>query len=119
MMISRDYLVQEFVHLVGNYYPEAGKVLDFCYVKVLECYLERSGRQFYYLGIYYPQERRRELQAQQQAFKDIAENMGLIEVVSINATRLVRDPMSKLKKDNPKFWLELYWIATQHHFLTH
>ena len=111
MMISRDYLVHEFVHLVQKYYPETQVFLNQCHVKILECYLERSGRQFYYLGIYYPQEIHAQLLAHQEAFKDIAENMGLIEVVCINATRLVRDPLSKLKQDNPRFWLELQWIA--------
>lgn len=111
MMISRDYLVHEFVHLVRKYYPETEVFLNQCHVKILECYLERSGRQFYYLGIYYPQEVHSQLSAHQDAFKDIAENMGLIEVVCINATRLVRDPLSKLKQENPRFWLELQWIA--------
>ncbi|NEP44342.1 MAG: hypothetical protein F6K35_36015 [Okeania sp. SIO2H7] len=33
----------------------------------------------------------------------------------INASRLIRDPMSRLKQDNPRLWLELYWIASGPH----
>ncbi|MGF1491408.1 MAG: hypothetical protein ACFBSC_02920 [Microcoleaceae cyanobacterium] len=111
-MISPDYLTQEFILIVKNSCPKAEAILNCCHIKVLECYLKRSGRQLHYLGIYYPEEIRHELISYQNEFKEIAEQMGLIEVVCINATRLVRDPMSRLKHDNPRFWLELHWIAS-------
>lgn len=114
MAIGRDILAREFVQLVQNYHPGAGKLLDFCYVKVLDCYIKRLGKNLSYLGVYYPEELRTAIQMQQDAFQEIAENMGLLEVVCINATRLVRDPKSRLKQENPRFWLELYWIATHH-----
>lgn len=110
-MISRENLTQEFLKVVKNYYPEVGKILDCCYVKILECYIERSGRRFYYIGIYYPERITAEIQANRDVFKEIAENMGLVEAVCINATPLVRDPMSQLKQENPHLWLELYWVA--------
>ncbi len=112
-MLSREYLTQEFLHLIQKIYPEAGIILSFCYVKILECYIERSKKKFYYIGIYYPDNLQFKIKEYHQAFKDIAENIGLVEVVCISATRIVRDPSSRLKQDNPRLWLELHWIVTQ------
>lgn len=110
-MLSRDYLTQEFIHLIQTYHPNAGIILNDCYVKILECYVERSKKQFYYLGIYYPDYLQFVIQENHDTFKDIAENIGLVEVVCINATRIVRDPVSRLKQDNPRLWLELHWVV--------
>lgn len=114
MMLNREEITEEFVTLVSTYYPRIRRIIDQCYVKLLECTIERSGKHFYYIGIYYPEGLIDTLRLEQDALKEIAENMGLIEVVYINATRLVRDPLSKIKKENPRLWLELYWVATQH-----
>jgi len=115
MMLSNENLTLEFLDIVDRFYPSAGPVLRCCYVKILECYLERLGKRCYYLGIYYPEWLRDKLEAHNDAFKDIAENLGLVQVVFINASRLIRDPMSRLKRDNPRLWLELYWIASGPH----
>lgn len=115
-MIKPEYLAQEYVSLVKNYYPMTGELLEYCYVKILECYLERSGKRFYYVGVYYPEGMLAVIQEQQNVLKDIAENMGLVAVVCINATRLVRDPVSNLKQENPRLWLELYWVAAHRHW---
>lgn len=114
MAIGRDILAREFVELVEKYHPRASQVLDFCYVKVIDCYINRLGKNLSYLGVYYPDGLRNAVQKHEPAFQEIAENMGLVQVVFINATRLVRDPKSRIKQDNPGFWLELYWIATHH-----
>jgi hypothetical protein len=50
------------------------------------------------------------MQVQRYALREIAENMGLVEVVCINATRLLRAPMSNLKDADPRFWLELHLL---------
>jgi hypothetical protein len=52
------------------------------------------------------------VQAQKEILREIADNMGLVQVVCINAKPILRDPMSKLKKTNPRLWLELQWVAT-------
>lgn len=44
-------------------------------------------------------------------FREIAENMGLMQVVFMNATRLLRDPKSRLKQADPRLWLELHFVA--------
>ena len=114
-MLSREYLTQEFVQLIQKFYPEAGMILSYCYVKILECYIERSQKKFYYIGIYYPDELQFKIKEYHKALKEIAENIGLVEVVYISATRIIRDPASKFKQDNPRLWLELHWIVTQNH----
>lgn len=113
MMISRESLEKEFVNLVSQYYPKAGEVIEQCYVKIIACYLRRLQKRIYYLAIYYPKGSAQEVLAQQDVFKEIAESMGLTEVVCLNASHLVRDPMSELKNKDTRLWLELYWIATQ------
>jgi hypothetical protein len=112
MAISRENLAREFTSIVNQYYPHAGEVLNQCYVKIIECDLKRLRKRIYYIVIYYPQRVANEVLMQQDAFKEIAENMGLVEVVYINATRLVRDPMSQFKQEDARLWLELHWIAT-------
>ncbi|WP_198525093.1 hypothetical protein [Kamptonema formosum] len=112
-MFRDEHLATEFARVVDNFYPKTGEMLHRCYLKVIECQIERLRKRFYYLGIYCPEEVMADIQTQKDVLKEVAENMGLVEVVFLNATRLLRDPKSKLKEQNPRFWLELYWIATQ------
>lgn len=114
MNISQERIAEEFIKIVHDYYPRAGKVVDFCYVKVIESYIRRLNKNLYHVGIYYPERMGVAVERHKDAFRDIAENMGLMDVVCINATRLIRDPMSKVKREDPRFWLELYWIAAHH-----
>lgn len=118
MTIDRVNLAKEYVKVARDYYPNAAKVLEHCYVKVLECHIERLGKHFYYIGIYYPEILKPDVQSARDVFKEIAENMGFLEAVYINATRLIYDPMSRLKRDNPKLWMELYWVAVHKKQLT-
>jgi hypothetical protein len=112
-MISSEELKKEYLSIINDYYPETGNLLVHCYVKVLQFYLAGTNKNYYYLGIYYPESLGEKLIVQQPIFREIAENMGLIEVVLINANRLVRDPLSKFKQQSPRFWLELTLIASQ------
>ncbi|MHC5934704.1 hypothetical protein [Nostoc sp.] len=49
--------------------------------------------------------------------REVAEYAGLIEVICLNATHLLRDPISKVKQTDPRLWLELQWLAIQEHLL--
>jgi hypothetical protein len=109
-MMLRSSLSQEFVSLICQYYPRAGRTLKLCYVKVLECYIHRLEKNLYYIGIYYPEGLLPLLDRERDVLRDVAENMGLSEVVYLNATRLIHDPKSRLKHENPRLWLELYWV---------
>lgn len=110
-MITEENLAKEFIEVVDRVYPKAGKLLHNCHVKVINSYWGRPPKRLQYIGIYCSDEMIGSVQAEKDVLRDVAENMGLTEVVCINATRLLRDPMSKLKQTDPRFWLELHWIV--------
>ena len=118
MMISGEKLAQEYINVINNYYPIAGKLLRHCLVKILRLntnrnHTRRNQKEHYYVGIYYGDRIGRRLLEQQDIFKDAAENMGLVEVVFLNANHLVKDPYSKIKQQDFRFWLELCWLANE------
>jgi len=110
-MISEHFLANEFINVVDRVHPKIGDLLDKCYVKVIEFSVKRLRKRFHYIAIYCPDRLICELQAHKSALKDVAENMGLVDVSCINATKLIHDPLSQIKQENPRFWLELYWIS--------
>ena len=112
-MISREKIAQEYIKIVNSYYPIADRLLRHCLVKVLKFNTDRTNKNCYYLGIYYPERIGDRLLQQQDVFRDAAENMGLVEVVFLNANHLVKDPLSKIKQQDFRFWLELCWIARE------
>jgi hypothetical protein len=112
-MIPEDLLVQEFISVVNLFYPKVGEFLKDCYVTIITTYWGRPPRKLQYIGIYGSNKIIASVKAQKDALREVAQHMGLAEVVCLNATPLVRDPMSNLKQNNPRFWLELYWIAAQ------
>lgn len=110
-MISEEYLAHEFAKIVDRIYPKLGKLLHNCHIKVVEFSVRRLNKRFYYITIYCPDRLIPELQSGKNLLKDIAENMGLVDVTCLNATKLIRDPLSQLKHENPRLWMELYWIV--------
>nr|WP_228371240.1 hypothetical protein [Trichormus azollae] len=110
-MIAEDILAQEFTRVVKHYYPRTGELLERCHVKVITGFWGRPAKRFQYIGIYCSEQMMPLVQAQKEILREIAENMGLIQVVFINAKRLLRDPMSKLKLSQPRLWLELHLVA--------
>ena len=112
-MISREQLAQEYIKIIHNYYPVAGGLLRHCLIKVIELNADRSNKNSYYLGIYYPDKIGDRLLEMQGIFRDAAENMGLIDVVFVNINNLVKDSHSKIKQQDFRFWLELCWLAKE------
>lgn len=112
-MISREQLTKEYIKIVNNYYPIAGQLLRHCLVKILNLNKVRTNKNSYYLGIYYPDRIGSRLLEQQDIFRDAAQNMGFIEVVFVNANHLVKDPLSSIRLQDFRFWLELCWIANK------
>ncbi len=111
IMIAEDVLANEFTKIVNHYYPKTGELLDGCYVKVITCFWGRPAKRFQYIGIYCSDDKIPLIKAQREILREVAENMGLIQVVCMNAKRLLRDPMSKLKQSEPRLWLELQLVA--------
>lgn len=112
-MISREQLAKEYISVIDNYYPLAGRLLRDCLVKILSLNADRPKKYFYYLGIYYPDRIGDRVLEQQEVFRDPAENMGLVEVIFLNANQLVRNPHSKIKEQDFRFWLDLCWLANE------
>ena len=110
-MISEETLAKEFIRVISEYYPKVGEVLDGCYVKVITTYWGRPPKRLQHLGIYCPEEIMSYVQAHKKKLTDVAENMGLVQVVFRNASRLLRDPMSKIKQSDPRMWLDLQWVS--------
>ncbi|MEH1898834.1 MAG: hypothetical protein V7K94_26735 [Nostoc sp.] len=110
-MIAEDILAKEFTRVLNHYYPKVGELLDGCHVKVITCFWGRPARRLQYIGIYCSAEMISCVQAHKEILREVAGNMGLVQVVCMNAKRLLRDPMSKLKENNPRLWLELQWVA--------
>ncbi|MDF5722066.1 MAG: hypothetical protein PUP91_16585 [Rhizonema sp. PD37] len=111
-MISEEILVKEFIRVVNHYYPRVGELLDDCYVKVITCYWGRPSKRLQYIGIYCSDEQIPYVQVQKDVLREVADNMGLVQVVFLNATRLLRDPSSKIKHGDPRLWLDLQWVTT-------
>lgn len=112
-MISREKLAQEYIKILNSYYPLAGGLLSHCLIKIIKLNSDCHHKYFYYLGIYYPEQIGNLILEQQDVFRDAAENMGLVEVVFLNADRLIKDPLSKIKEQDFRFWLELCWLANK------
>ncbi len=111
-MISEDVLAKEFANIVNHYFPKVGELLGGCYVKVITSYWGRPPKRLQYIGIYCPDEIMPYIKAHKEVFKEVAENMGLVQVVFLNGSRLLRDPMSKLKQAHPRLWLDLHMLTT-------
>lgn len=112
-MIAEEQLAKEFTTVVERFYPKVGKLLHRSHVKVINTYWGRPPRRLQYIGVYCSHEIFASLTAQKDALREVAQNMGLVEVVCLNATRLLRDPLSKLKEVDSRLWLELHWLTTQ------
>ena len=111
-MTINEYLSGEFITTVERFYPRTATLLHHCHVRVIKTYWGRPPtRELQYIGIYCPDSIIAAVQAEIDLFREVAKSIGLTEVVCLNATRLVRDPMSSLRQTDSRFWLELCWIA--------
>jgi hypothetical protein len=110
-MITEDILAQEFTRIVDDYYPDLGEILEKCHVKVITSFWGRPAKRFQYIGIYCADDIIPLVQSQKEILREVAENMGLIQVVCMNAKRLLRDPLSKLRQSEPRLWLDLHLVA--------
>jgi len=106
-MISREELGRKYVIIINNYYPVASRLLNQCLVKVLTLNNSSAREIHYYLGIYYPHRIGKLLLVLQTVLHYAADNMGLVEVIFINVSNLVKDPHSKIRQQDFRFWLEL------------
>ncbi|QLE44931.1 hypothetical protein FD723_27180 [Nostoc sp. C052] len=119
-MITEEDLAQQFNLIIEHTHPQVWKLLSQCYVKVIvpHPHLTRVNiktciRHAKYIGIYCPDRLISGVLEQKKLLKEVAEYLGLVEVVCLNANHLMRDPLSNLKQTYPQLWLDLLWIVTQ------
>lgn len=113
-MITESDLVEQFTIVINHYEPQLGECLRHCYIKVIQSsWKKHCDRSLPYIGIYCPDSMIAVVKEQKDVLKDVAQHLGLAEVVCINASRLLRDPQSKLKDAHKSLWLELHWMLTQ------
>lgn len=107
-------LVKEFKTVIAHSFPQVEELLKHCHVKLIESYWGRPRVHFLpYFTIYCPDNLIADVKAKISILREVAEYAGLVEVVCLNATHLLRDLMSKVKQTDPRLWLELQWLATQ------
>ena len=111
VMLTGDILAKEFTRIVTQYYPKIGELLNCCHVRVIYRQSGKPPKHLQYIGVYCSEEIMTYLRIDQNLLREIAESMGLVQVVLLNATRLLRDPMSKLKQADPRLWLELHLLT--------
>jgi hypothetical protein len=114
VMITEEDLAQQFTLIIEQAHPRAWTMLRHCYVKVLNsrskgAYIAHAK----YIRIYCPDRLIAAVVAEKDLLIEVAEYLGLVEVVCLNATNLLHDPKSQLKKTYPQLWLDLMWIVTQ------
>lgn len=119
-MITEEDLAQQFTIIIEHVHPEVWESLRQCYVKVInpKSYLIRANvktciSHVTYIGIYCPDRLISAVEAQKNLLREVAEYVGLFEVVCLNANNLVRDPLSNIKEAYPHLWLDLLLIVTQ------
>ncbi|MCW5317103.1 hypothetical protein GTQ43_25815 [Nostoc sp. KVJ3] len=116
-MITEEDLAQQFNVIIEHTHPRVWKLLRQCYVKVINPHphLTRVNciRHAKYIGIYCPDRLMSAVVEQKNLIREVAEYLGLVEVVCLNANNLMRDPRSNLKQTYPHLWLDLLWIVTQ------
>ncbi|MBH8563580.1 hypothetical protein I8748_15515 [Nostoc sp. CENA67] len=119
-MITEEDLAHQFTVIIEHAHPQVWKLLRQCYVKVInpKPYLTRANLKSCichakYIGIYCPDKLIHTVEAQKNLLREVAEYVGLVEVVCLNANNLMRDPLSNLKEAYPQLWLDLLLIVTQ------
>lgn len=114
-MLTDESIAKEFLAIVAKVYPSVSRLLQHCRVRIVHSFWGDPPRRLHYVAVYCPEDLVAAVQSQHEPMKEIAENMGLSTVICINATRLLRDPHSKLQSADPRFWLELSWLVTDRH----
>ncbi|MBE9107257.1 hypothetical protein IQ229_20705 [Nostoc cf. edaphicum LEGE 07299] len=119
-MITEEDLAQQFNVIIEHTHPRVWKLLSQCYMKIIthHPHLTRVNikiciRHTKYIAIYCHDRLMSAVVKQKNLLKEVAEYLGLVEVVCLNANNLMRDRLSNLKQAYPQLWLDLLWIVTQ------
>ncbi|QKQ73261.1 hypothetical protein [Nostoc sp. TCL240-02] len=113
-MITEEDLAQQFTLIMEQSHPTVWELLRHCYIKVLNSSLKAAyTAHAKHIRIYCPDRLMVAVVAEKNLLIEVAESLGLVEVVCLNATNLLHDPKLQIKKAYPQLWLDLMWIVTQ------
>ncbi|MBR8838317.1 MAG: hypothetical protein DSM106950_31025 [Stigonema ocellatum SAG 48.90 = DSM 106950] len=110
-MLTEEVLVQKFISVVEDRYPQLGELLHYCHVELVSSYWGLPPKLIQHFVVYYPNLLSVSVNAYKDILRDVAKDLGISNAVCMNATRIIRDPASTLKQKNPVLWLELQWVA--------
>ena len=110
-MLTEEVLVQKFTTIAQGRCPRLGELLQYCHVELINSYWGYPPKLIRHFVVYYPNMLSASVNAYQDIFRGVAQDLGILDAVCINATRIIRDRSSRLKEKNPVLWLELQWVA--------
>ncbi|MEH2394248.1 MAG: hypothetical protein V7K21_22170 [Nostoc sp.] len=110
-MLTEEVLVQKFITVAQGRCPKLGELLQCCHVELVNSYWGCPPKLIQHFVVFYPNMLFASVNAYKDIFRSVAQDLGLSDAVCINATRIIRDPASRLKEKNPILWLELQWMA--------
>ncbi|MEH2015883.1 hypothetical protein [Nostoc sp.] len=110
-MLTEEVLVQKFITVAQGRCPKLGELLQYCHVELVNSYWGYPPKLIQHFVVFYPNMLFASVNAYKDIFRGVAQDLGISDAVCINATRIIRDPGSRLKEKNPTLWLELQWVA--------
>ncbi|MDF5731986.1 MAG: hypothetical protein PUP92_29280 [Rhizonema sp. PD38] len=110
-MLTEEVLVQKFITVAKGRCPKLGELLQYCHVEIVNFYWGCPPKLFQHFAVYSPNVLFVLVNAYKDILKGVAIDLGISDALCMNATRIIRDPASRLKEKNPSLWLELQWVA--------
>ena len=110
-MLTEEVLVKKFITVAQGRCFKLGELLQYCHVELVNSYWGYPPKLIQHFVVFYPNMLFASVNAYKDIFRSVAQDLGLSDAVCINATRIIRDPASRLKEKNPTLWLELQWVA--------
>ncbi|MEH1890793.1 MAG: hypothetical protein V7K92_15520 [Nostoc sp.] len=110
-MLTEEVLVQKFITVAQGRCFKLGELLHYCHVELVNSYWGYPPKLIQHFVVFYPNMLFASVNAYKDIFRGVAQDLGISDAVCINATRIIRDPASRLKEKNPTLWLELQWVA--------
>ncbi len=111
MMLTQEILVQKFITVVEERNPKLGELLCYCHIRLVNSYWGYPQKLIQHFVVYCPSLLFASVNTYKNILKAVATDLGISDVVCMNATRIIRDPALRLKQKNPALWLELQWVA--------
>lgn len=109
--MAEDRLAEEFKTTVIQFCARLGGLLSRCHVKVMRCEWGQAHQNLQYAVVYCPSVVWASLEARRERLRSLGKDLGIADVICLNATSLLRDPTSEIEQADPRLWLELQWLS--------